>query len=84
MAIISMPQRILVEVAKLTIMIEEEMLARRKNITIYYQEFYSEKLKDFDDEEKCWRKKKEIKYHFETYRKGVYYQNYYNEGHLTK
>jgi hypothetical protein len=53
MAIISMPQRILVEVAKLTIMIEEEMLARRKNITIYYQEFYSEKLKDFDDEEKC-------------------------------
>jgi hypothetical protein len=29
-------------------------------------------------------KKKEIKYHSETIRRGVYYQNCYNEGHLTK
>jgi hypothetical protein len=52
MAIISMSQKTLVEVAKSIIMIEEEMLVRRKNITRYRQESYSEELEEFDEEEK--------------------------------
>jgi hypothetical protein len=56
MAIISMPQITLVEVAKSTIMIEEEMLVRKKSIARYCQDSNSEELED--DEEKKWRTKK--------------------------
>lgn len=52
MAIISVPRRTLVEVAESTIMIEEELLIRRRNITIYCQKSNSEELEDFDEEEK--------------------------------
>jgi hypothetical protein len=60
------------------------MLVRRKNITRYCQEFDNEESEDSDEEEKWRPKKKEIKDHFETYRKGLYCQNCYNERHFTK
>jgi hypothetical protein len=60
------------------------MLVRRKNITWYCQEFDNEESEDSDEEEKWRPKQKETKYHFETYRKGVYCQNCYNERHFTK
>jgi len=50
----------------------------------YCQDYDNEKLKNYN-EEKQWRpKKKETKDHFETCIRGVYCQNCYNEGHLTK
>ncbi len=60
------------------------MPVRRKNITRYCQEFDNEESEDSDEEEKWRPKKKKTKNHFETYRKGVYCQNCYNERHLLK
>jgi hypothetical protein len=74
----------LAKIAKLAIMIKEKMLIRKKSITRYYQDFNSEESKNSNEEEKRRPKKKETKDHFETIRRGVYYQNCYNEGHLTK
>jgi hypothetical protein len=42
MAIISMLRKTLVKVTKLTIMIEEEMLVRKKNIMRYHQDSNNE------------------------------------------
>jgi acetoin utilization deacetylase AcuC-like enzyme len=84
MAIISMLQKTLGKVTKSTILIEEEMLVRRKNITRYHQESYIEELEEFDEEEKWKPNKKEMKYHFETYRRCVYCQNYYVRDILQK
>jgi hypothetical protein len=72
------------KVAELAIMIEEEMLVRLKSIVRYRQDSDSEELEDSDEEKKQRPKKKETKDHSETIRRGVYYQNRYNEGHLTK
>ncbi len=50
----------------------------------YCQDSNNEESKDSYEEEKWKPKKKETKDHFETIRRGVYCQNCYNEGHLTK
>jgi hypothetical protein len=84
MAIINMLQRTLVEVVELVIMIEKEMPIRKKSIVKYCQDSDNEESEDSDEEEKQKPKKKKTKYYFETIRRGVYCQNYYNEGHFTK
>ncbi len=63
-------------------MMEKQMPVRKKSIARYCQDSANEELKDFDEEEKQRPKKKETKYHSKTIRRCVYYQNYYNEGHL--
>jgi len=60
------------------------MLVRKKSVARYHQDSNSEELEDSDEEEKWRPKKKETKHHFETIRRGVYCQNCYSEGHLTK
>jgi len=65
-------------------MIEEENPVRKKNISRYCQDFNNEESKDFDEEVKQRPKKKETKFHSETIRRSVYYQNCYNERHLRK
>jgi hypothetical protein len=65
-------------------MIKEEMPIIKKSIARYHQDYNSEELEDSDEEEKRRPKKKETKYHSETIKRGVYCQNYYNEGYLTK
>ncbi len=72
MVIVSMPHKTLVEVAKLIILIEEEMSIRRNNMARYWQNFDSEKLEDSNDEEWQRPKKKESKIQFNTYIKGVF------------
>jgi hypothetical protein len=42
----------LAEVAKLTIMIEEEMPVRKKSITKYHRDSNNEEAKDFDENKK--------------------------------
>ncbi len=79
-----MLRQTLVEVIKSTIMIEEKMLVRIKNITRYYQESDNEKSEDSNEEEKWRPKKKEPKDHSEIIRRSVYCKNCCNEGHLTK
>jgi hypothetical protein len=74
----------LAKVAKLAIMIKEEMLIRKKSITKYRQDFDDEESKDYDEKEKWKPKKKKAKVHSKTIRRCVYYQNCYNEGQLTK
>ncbi len=49
MAIISMLWKTLAKVAKLAIMIEEEMPIRKKNIVRYRQDSSSEESEDFDE-----------------------------------
>ncbi len=84
MVVISMLQRTLADITKLAIVIEENMLIRKKSTTKYHQDFDSEELGDFDEEKKWRPKKKKTKDHFETIKRGVYCQNCYNEGHLIK
>jgi hypothetical protein len=57
---------------------------RKKSITRYRQDFDNKKSEDSNEEEKWRPKKKEIKDYSKTIRRGMYCQNYYNEGHLTK
>ncbi len=47
-----MSRRTSVEVAESTIMMEEEMLVRKKSIARYRQDSNSDKSKDFDEEKK--------------------------------
>jgi hypothetical protein len=82
-AIISMLCKTLAELVELAIMIEEEMLVRRKNIARYRQESNNEELKDYNEEEKQQLKEKETKDHSKTYRKGVHCESYYNKRHST-
>ncbi len=84
MAIIGMPQKTLVKVAKLAIAIEEEMLVRRKNMAKYCQDFDSDEFDESDDAEQVKPKRKEVKVWFDTSRRGVYCENCYNKGHFTK
>ncbi len=53
-----MSQKSLVEITKLTMMMEKQMQVRKKNIARYCQDFAIEELKDFDKEEKQRPKKK--------------------------
>jgi hypothetical protein len=53
MAIIGVSQRTLIEVAKLVIAIEEEMLVRRRNMARYHQDFDSDESNELDDEEQA-------------------------------
>jgi hypothetical protein len=60
------------------------MLVRKKSIVEYCQNSNSEESEDYDEEEKWKPKKKKTKDHFKTIIKGLYCQNCYNEGPLTK
>jgi hypothetical protein len=83
MAIIGMLQKTLAEIIKSMIMIEK-MTIKKKNIVRYFQDSNNEESKDSYEEEKWISKKKETKDHSKTIIRGVYCQNCYNEGHLTK
>ncbi len=69
-----------------TILVEEKLHVRRKNMARYHQnDFDSDEFEDSDDvhyEKKT--KKKAKKVNFDIVRKGVYCQNCFNEGHFTK
>ncbi len=49
----------------------------------YRQDFDSEESNESNDEEQVKPKRKGAKFWFDIYRRGVYWQNYYNEGHFT-
>jgi hypothetical protein len=74
----------LVKLAKSTIAIEEEMLVRKINMARYCQDSDSDESNQLDDEDQVKPKRKGAKVQFDTYRRGVYCQNCYNEGHFTK
>ncbi len=78
-----MLRRTLAKVANSTIMIEEEMLVKIKSITKYCQDSNNEESEDSDEEEKLRPKKKKTD-QSKTIKRGLYCQNCYNEGHLTK
>ncbi len=61
MAIINLSWKTLADVVELTIMIEEEMLVRKKSIARYHRDSNSDVLEYFDEEEKWRPKKKETK-----------------------
>ncbi len=84
MAITSVLRRTLAEVTKSLIIIKLKMLVRKKSIVEYCQNSNSEESEDYDEEEKWKPKKKKTKDHFKTIIKGLYCQNCYNEGPLTK
>jgi len=73
MTIIGMPQRTLVEVVESTIVVEEEMLIRRRNMARYRQESNSDEIDELEDDKKVKPKRKGAKVWFDTYRRGVYY-----------
>ncbi len=50
----------------------------------YRQDFDSDEFGELDDDKQIKPKRKGAKVWFDTYRRGVYYQNCYNEGHFTK
>jgi hypothetical protein len=88
MVIISMPRRTLTELAKFIILVEKQLHVRRKNMARYCQNnSNNDESKDSDDENEHYKnktKKKSKKVNIDTIRKGVYYQNCFNEGHFTK
>ncbi len=59
------------------------MSVKRKNMAKYRQDFDSEESNESNDEEQVKPKRKGAKFWFDIYRRGVYWQNYYNEGHFT-
>jgi len=81
-----MPQKTLVEVVNLTMVIEQEMPMKRKGQMVrHHQDFDSDEFEfDYDDEnyQKTRRLRRKMK--FETYQRGIYCQNCYNEGHYSK
>ncbi len=77
-----MPWKTLVEVAKSTIMMEEKMTVRKKNIARYCQDFAKNQKNLMKKKNKDQRiNKQKIT---QTIRRCVYYQNCYNEWHLIK
>jgi len=81
-----MPQKTLVEVVNSTVVIEQEMPMKRKGQMVRHHEgFYSDEFEfDYDDEDYQKTRRLRRKMKFETYKKGIYYQNCYNEGHYSK
>jgi len=80
-----MSQKTLAKVVEFVITMEEELLVRQKNITIYCQANSDiEQSDDLDEEDHSKTKRKDTKVQFDTITRGVYCQNYYNEGHFTK
>jgi hypothetical protein len=88
MAIINMPKRILVEIVESTIIIEEKLPMRRKNMVRYcHNDFDRDEYDDSNDEDEDYEKKTKKKFkktYFNTVRRELYCQNYLNEGHFTK
>jgi len=61
------------------------MHVKKKKVTRYQFELNNEKLDDFNDEKEQKPEQKGAKIMcFDTYCKGIYYQNCYSEGLLTK
>ncbi len=82
MAIFGLPQRTIAKIQNSTRMIEDKLLPIKKAIVKQQEKSNDEEFeKDLKDEGYKKTKKKRNKVHVDTYQRGVYYLNCYNERH---